>query len=247
MYHDVYNRYAHESGYCSEGANYYKFEKESFEKHINKITELLHNKIIEKDEVVLTFDDGGESSFSIIAPLLEKYGLKGLFFVVTDEIGKKGFLSESQIVSLVKRGHEIGSHSASHPDDMSILSKEERENEWRQSITQLNDIIGKPIQSVSIPNGFFVNDDIDIFLRHGIKNVYTSKIGQKSKVDDLNVIGRYGITSNYDAENIEMIITNPHYRLKLWSRQVVLDISKRVLGDKYFKIKAAIRSRQIKS
>lgn len=247
MYHDVYNGDIYESGFCSDGANYYKLEKKRFEDHVVKIVDILEKNKIKKEEIVLTFDDGGESFFTIVAPLLEKYGFKGHFFVVTDKIGEKGFLNENQITNLVKRGHEIGSHSVSHPEDMTIMSREDREKEWIQSINQLNAIIGKPIQSVSIPNGFFLKDDIMIFLRLGVKYVYTSKIGQKINIDDLSVLGRYGITSNYDAKDVELIITDPIYRLRLRSRQVVLSFCKKILGKKYFGIKAAIRRWQVRA
>lgn len=65
--------------------------------------------------VSLTFDDGYKSQYTDMLPILEKYGLKGTFYVITGLIGAPHYLNEDQLKELYVRGHEIGSHTVSHP------------------------------------------------------------------------------------------------------------------------------------
>jgi len=78
--------------------------------------------------VSLTFDDGLRCQFEQAVPRLDKYGLPATFFLVanTDPIHTDGYRhpdwqkttwSKQDIrflQGLIERGHEIGSHSASH-------------------------------------------------------------------------------------------------------------------------------------
>jgi peptidoglycan/xylan/chitin deacetylase (PgdA/CDA1 family) len=64
--------------------------------------------------ISLTFDDGYKSQYTDMLPILEKYGLKGTFYVITGLIGAPHYLNEDQLKELYLRGHEIGSHTVSH-------------------------------------------------------------------------------------------------------------------------------------
>ena len=65
--------------------------------------------------VIISFDDGWETQFEYALPSLEKYHYPATFFVVTDYIGRRGFISWPQLQTLLTDGMRIGSHSKSHP------------------------------------------------------------------------------------------------------------------------------------
>jgi peptidoglycan/xylan/chitin deacetylase (PgdA/CDA1 family) len=89
-------------------------------------------------KVLLTFDDGCQDNYELVAPLLESQGLRGLFFVcpgfsglsraasvelmerssvLLDEKTRDSRwqrMSRQQIVDLDKRGHGIGNHTMTH-------------------------------------------------------------------------------------------------------------------------------------
>ena len=103
-------------------------------------------------DVLFTFDDGGISFLTIIAPILEKYNQKGIFFISTQYIDTPLFLTKKQIKELRERGHIIGSHSHSHPQNISELANsdllEEYKNEiFKEKARKINtlghDIIGR--------------------------------------------------------------------------------------------------------
>jgi hypothetical protein len=88
------------------------------------------NTEVDKPLVAFTFDDGFEECYTVIAPLLEKYNIKGAFFINANYIQstleyQKQFnerialqskkpMTWEQITDLHKRGHVIGSHNLDH-------------------------------------------------------------------------------------------------------------------------------------
>ena len=65
--------------------------------------------------VIISFDDGWEDQFVYALPRLEEYHYIATFFVVTNFVGSRGFVSWSKLRTIVAEGMEIGSHSRSHP------------------------------------------------------------------------------------------------------------------------------------
>ena len=84
----------------------YDIEISLFKQHVAIINE-------RNLDVTFTFDDGYKSDLEA-AKILNTYNKKGLFFVTTDWIGKKGHLSREDIKNIHEMGHKIGSHSSSH-------------------------------------------------------------------------------------------------------------------------------------
>lgn len=63
--------------------------------------------------VALTFDDGPHPEFTLqIADVLERYGVKAVFFQIGKEAEKYPEISSE----LIRRGHVVGSHSWDHPN-----------------------------------------------------------------------------------------------------------------------------------
>jgi peptidoglycan/xylan/chitin deacetylase (PgdA/CDA1 family) len=64
--------------------------------------------------VVLQFDDGSVGHYTHGFRILERYGLKGSFGVVTGILDKSGRLSRAQVVEMHQAGHEIHDHTFDH-------------------------------------------------------------------------------------------------------------------------------------
>jgi peptidoglycan/xylan/chitin deacetylase (PgdA/CDA1 family) len=63
---------------------------------------------------LVTFDDGTADHYFTAAPLLERHGLHGIFFVNTTRLGADGYLTLAQCRELQARGHAIESHAHQH-------------------------------------------------------------------------------------------------------------------------------------
>jgi peptidoglycan/xylan/chitin deacetylase (PgdA/CDA1 family) len=63
---------------------------------------------------LVTFDDGTADHYFTAAPLLERHGVRGVFFVNTARLGADGYLTLAQCQELQARGHAIESHAHQH-------------------------------------------------------------------------------------------------------------------------------------
>ncbi|WP_407456709.1 polysaccharide deacetylase family protein [Fibrobacter sp.] len=79
-----------------------------------------------KAAVSFTFDDGPQSDVDIAMPMFDKYGYKATFNIVTNWAngGNSGMLNWDGVKKLASSGHEIASHSDSHPQNGAMPSSE---------------------------------------------------------------------------------------------------------------------------
>lgn len=238
MYHDIYKHDTSESGFQNATALKYKVRSDEFEKQVKSVSGYLSRKNLPKSSVIFTFDDGGESFFTLAAPILEKYDFKGTFFITTGFIGSKGFLNADQIKDLESRGHIIGTHSHSHPERMNSMSEEEIADEWHYSNMILSEILHNPIETASIPNGYASKDVVRCMIKSGIKKIYTSNPTTKTfKYNKAEVIGRYVITENDTDSKIISIISSARTRYAKYLRFKILGWAKTLLGNAYLEIR----------
>ena len=60
------------------------------------------------------FDDGVVEDYTKTLPYLKKLGHTGIFAIVTEWVGKPGFMNIEQIKELIKAGHKIAPHGTNH-------------------------------------------------------------------------------------------------------------------------------------
>jgi len=108
-----------------------------------------------KPGLILSFDDGHRSHFDLAAPLLEKYGFKGWFFVPiglmaigdsAQEAGRINALTLEQLEYL-RDNHIVGSHTVTHRRLSSSVPLESLKEEIVGSQDLFQDILGRPVRS----------------------------------------------------------------------------------------------------
>jgi len=242
-YHDVVCDNNFESGFQNIGAIQYKLRSNVFEHQIGIISDYLESKQLDKNLVALTFDDGGESFYSVIAPVLEKYGFKGYFFITTSLIGTKGFVSREQVKELHTRGHVIGTHSHTHPKNISNLSYGKIEEEWSNSVEILSNIISEKVRVASIPGGFYSEKSRKALLKCGIEIIFTSYPSRKVRhnADNQYIIGRFSIKKDTSSKSlIRLISNNGFFVICEFIKWKVLALARLTLGNKYYLIREAL-------
>ena len=64
--------------------------------------------------VMITFDDTDAEQYSIGATEMNKYGFKGVFFIMTISINRPRYMSRDQLKELSDSGHVIAGHTWDH-------------------------------------------------------------------------------------------------------------------------------------
>lgn len=118
---------------------------------------LVFNNTLPKKPVMISFDDSRAEHFAVAAPIMEKYGFRGAFFIMTITYNKKNYMSTEQIKELAEKGHAIGLHSWDH----TMATKYKEETYWQQQVVnpkaKLEGIMGKPVDYWAYPNGVYDN------------------------------------------------------------------------------------------
>ncbi|MEI7503879.1 MAG: polysaccharide deacetylase family protein [Paludibacter sp.] len=157
------------------------------------------NYDINKRNVMLTFDDGCESLYYNAFPILKKYGIKAVIYVVAKSIGDRNvvwplnenldpisILTKEQILEMTSYGIEIGSHLCHHVH-LPQLSLSEIKNELFESKQILENELGKKIYSVAYPFGSYNNEVLEIALLSGYLYGVTTKAGNNLTTNNLEL------------------------------------------------------------
>jgi peptidoglycan/xylan/chitin deacetylase (PgdA/CDA1 family) len=115
---------------------------------------LVNDKSLPKKPVMITFDDTHEEHYRLGASEMNKYGFKGVFFIMTISINRPGYMTKTQIKNLSDNGNCIGVHSWDH----NTVTKY-KGTDWDIQVLnpkkQLESITGKPVNYFAYPSGIW--------------------------------------------------------------------------------------------
>jgi peptidoglycan/xylan/chitin deacetylase (PgdA/CDA1 family) len=105
--------------------------------------------------VSVTLDDGWTNQYTNAAPIMSQNSVPGTFYIISGELtDQPDYMSGAQVQALKTAGHEIGSHTVTHPD-LTTLSTTQLTNELANSQTTLGNLIGSPVTSFAYPFGAY--------------------------------------------------------------------------------------------
>ena len=127
--------------------------------------------------VSVTMDDSWLSQYTEALPIMTRYNIKGTFFTVTRYVSDQyeGFMTLEQLRWLKAAGHEIGSHTVTHPDLTTLGSTKLNAELANSKAWLVNNGLG-PIYNFACPYGEYNNTTIT-----AIKKYYAS---QRSGYDE---------------------------------------------------------------
>ncbi len=186
--------------------------------------------------VVLTFDDGHVSNFELALPCLRDRGVPATFFITTDWIDGDYYMTADMLRELADTpGMTIGGHGASHAF-LTDLSDTDAAAELATSRQRLEDIIGKPVTTMSAPGGRVDARIATLARAAGYTDVYTSDNQARFHVPGVHTHGRLAMKRTYsDVQFAQMIRRNrePGFLLRSGLRT-----AKQVLGnERYLKLR----------
>ena len=203
--------------------------KENFEKQMKYLSENNYISLTFKDiqngeykkrfdknkkYVIITFDDGYKDNLKNALPILKKYNMKMVLFLITGEKYNKwdadiddrekekrfDLMTDEEVRELISSGLvEIGGHTTVHLDmpntDLKII-----ENDLKQSNEILEKITGyKPI-SFAYPWGNSTKNVREVVRNSGYSFAVSTEEGSPCFSDDLFEIVRVGV---YSKDNLE--------------------------------------------
>ena len=101
----------------------------------------------EQKSVMITFDDGTYGHYQYAFPILKKYGMVGVFYVVSSKSG----ISRAKMREMAAAGMVIDSHTATHMDLTKISDEATFANEISGSRYALQAATGKQVVSIAYP------------------------------------------------------------------------------------------------
>ncbi len=129
--------------------------------------------------VTLTFDDGWEANVHTALPVMQQHGFLSTQFYATGFLEGQSYQTLQNVWQFINAGHEIGSHSVTHPD-LTSLSPKQLEYELRESKLFLENTFGLSVKNFASPYGAYNDSVIQGIQRHyqshrGVDVGYNSK------------------------------------------------------------------------
>ncbi len=118
---------------------------------------------LDDGKVLLTFDDGYRDNYELVVPILDKYHIKGLFFILPQYMGKQNMwntradvlldhMTKQEVQALVAAGHTVGSHGLTH-HKLTKFDDHQIQVELRESRRLLEDALEVHIDCFAYPYG----------------------------------------------------------------------------------------------
>lgn len=132
----------------------------------------------------VTFDDGYVNVLTHAAPVLARHGFTAIQFIVAGEIGGRNswdvaageqaapLMDAAQIRDWLAAGHELGSHTVSHPR-LTQISKDRQREEVFASKRRLEDRFGLPVRHFCHPYGDWNEAVRDLVVEAGYETACT--------------------------------------------------------------------------
>jgi peptidoglycan/xylan/chitin deacetylase (PgdA/CDA1 family) len=238
MYHSIGNQNIKEIG-----AELYSISLDSFKKQMAHVAKLgivplqslrvspLRGQTLQIDgdsPCLITFDDGILDNYTNAYPVLKEFDLKAYFFILVSKIGNTGYMDWAQIKELKDNGMIIGSHGMSHRILIGLNSSE-LDYELGESKKILETNLGKSIDYISLPRGFYNQIVINKAKELGYKGIFTSN---PNDTDGFK-FGRVPVKRNWDLEYFSQVLKNG-LSLKDKTEELIKNSSKLILGAKNY-------------
>ena len=215
----------------------YQITPEQFLAHVAAVTQIARKHRVELE---FTFDDGHASHVSNAAPLLESVGLRGIFFIPAANIGIGGSTASwPELRALQAKGHGMGSHGNTHVFLTGCSDRELREELMRSRLT-LEDKLGVPVLTISMPGGRWDARVAAACKEAGYKQLYSSQPGAALPTSHVGfagftVSGRLAVLRRTTIKTLQRYIAgDPIQCASLITQFYLRSAVKHLVGDRVY-------------
>jgi len=164
---------------------------------------LVYGKALPEQPIMFTFDDTDLDQFTVAYPTLKQYGFKGVYFIMTVAIGKKGrihYMNAAQIKELADEGNVIASHTYDHKN-FAKFTEEDWKTQIDEPTAKLERITGKKVEYFAYPYGVYKASLLPKLKEHGFKAAFILST-KRDENYPLYTIRRIIDPRNYTARNL---------------------------------------------
>jgi peptidoglycan/xylan/chitin deacetylase (PgdA/CDA1 family) len=150
--------------------------------------------------VMITLDDATGPQYDIGLPELDKYGFKGVFFIMTVVLGHPNYMTKDEVKDLAARGQDIECHTWDHHPTTKYQDKD-----WPVQIekprAELEQITGKPIKYFAYPFGLWNANAVEHLKKYGFTAAF--QLAEKRDLNNpLYTIRRIIASGTYDRTEL---------------------------------------------
>jgi peptidoglycan/xylan/chitin deacetylase (PgdA/CDA1 family) len=196
----------------------------------------------EEGAVVLTFDDGCDSDATVAGPILRSLGFPAAFFVNPARVGHEGRASWDQLLSLAGDGFAVGSHGLDHAlfED---IAPSELEWQFRESKREIEDRLGREIDSLSLPGGSGGERALQAARAAGYRLVLGSRPAPVRGEAGAGIVPRFALRRGHGLAGFQAtVVLQPLFVLRQQLRYQATQAGRLLLGARGY---AGLRRRRI--
>ena len=180
---------------------------------------LVYGGSLPSKPVMITYDDTDEEQFSVAKAEMDKYGFKGVYFIMTISIGRPRYMTKEQIKQLSDEGHVIASHTWDHhrvdrlkaENTIDYRGKKTVVNEWDFQLTntkkQLEELTGKPVEYFAYPFGLWNQQALPEIEKRGYKLAFQLST-KRDSIQPLYTVRRIIISPTWSAQGVLRVMNS---------------------------------------
>jgi peptidoglycan/xylan/chitin deacetylase (PgdA/CDA1 family) len=151
--------------------------------------------------IAITFDDGWVEQYNVAFPLLQKYGMKATFYILSSYTAGERYVSWEQLEALRDAGMEIGSHTRKHANLLAV-SAEDAGYEISGSKSVLEAKLDITIESIAYPYGLYSGSTVALAQKAGYRAAVTLSGSPKQSLSNLYALRRFEIHGDHTLTDL---------------------------------------------
>ena len=163
---------------------------------LDELVQAINNdRKLPRNSVAITIDDGYDNNYSHAYPIFKKYNFPVTIFVISDWMGKEGYLSWEEILEMNKNNISFGAHTRTHAYLPELKDKEltyEIHGSKRYIETKLN----AEVRYFCYPIGGFSDKIIQFVRAAGYKGACATNRGKGRFNKNIYALKRVKITNS---------------------------------------------------
>ncbi len=156
--------------------------------------------------VMLTYDDTDKEQYTIGAAEMNKYGFKGVFFIMTISIGRPNYMTKEELKNLSDSGHVIAAHTWDH-HRVTKYTDEDWDEQLTESAKKLETITGRPVKYFAYPFGLWNQPAIPQLQKRNIAAAFQLS-AKRDSAQPLYTLRRMIVPGSWSVNTMHRAIKN---------------------------------------